>query len=406
MPTFHYQSLTTSGQTRQGTISATSRADALQQLSKRGETPTTIHASKRKARAAAATPTSHHPTMSKSAIATLIREIATAIEAGLPLMTALKTIRQQASGKGAPVILDHLIERVEAGDPLWKGAAEYGRPCDDMTVGMLRASEASGEMSKVLHQLADLMERTLELRREVTGALFYPALVFVLILISIAVLVTVLVPRLIEPMIATGNMELPWPTALLLDISDFIKMSWIWIIVGVALAVTVFRGWVKVPLNRIRFDRAKLQVPLVGRLLRDVAVARFTRTLGTLTASGLPILESLKITRDTLGNEALAHAIDEVQEQVTHGRSLAEPLERSGLFPAMLVQVVNLGERSGKLDEMLVHAATAFDRQVASSLKLLTKALPPFLIIFMAGLGGFVLAAILLPIMSLQSLVQ
>ena len=164
-------------------------------------------------------------------------------------------------------------------------------------------------------------------------------------------------------------------------------------------------AWTSRPAHRYRLDRRKLRAPLLGRLLRDVAVARFTRTLGTLVAAGLPILDALRITRDTLGNAALSRAIEEVEEQVTAGRSLADPLDRSGLFPPLLVQVVNLGERSGRLENMLLHAANAFDRQVNGSIKIFTKALPPLLLIVMASVGAFILAAILLPVLELQSLV-
>ena len=181
---------------------------------------------------------------------------------------------------------------------------------------------------------------------------------------------------------------------------------WIMILIGVGATVIGWRMWVSVPENRYTLDRFKLRIPLLGKLLRDVAVARFTRTLGTLTSAGLPILDSLRITRDTLGNAALANAVDEVQEKVSGGKPLAEPLEKSGLFPPLLVQVVNLGERSGKLEEMLLHSATAFDRQVNASLKIFTKALPPLLLIVMAALACFVLSAILLPLLELQSLVR
>ena len=166
-----------------------------------------------------------------------------------------------------------------------------------------------------------------------------------------------------------------------------------------------WRLWVRNPTNRYQVDRLKLKAPLVGPLLRDVAVARFTRTLGTLVAAGIPILDALRITRDTLGNAAMRDAIDDVQAKVTSGQALAEPLERSGLFPALLVQVVNLGERSGRLESMLMHAAGAFDRKVNGSIKLFTSALPPVLIMIMAVVGAFVLAAILLPLLELQSLV-
>jgi type II secretory pathway component PulF len=188
--------------------------------------------------------------------------------------------------------------------------------------------------------------------------------------------------------------------------AGFILNWWLWIIVGAVALFIAWRSWISVPQNRLKYDFVKLRTPLLGKLLRDVAVARFTRTLGTLTAAGLPILDALKITRDTLGNVALANAVDAVQEQVSSGKPLADPLEESGLFPPLLVQVVNLGERSGKLEEMLLHSATAFDRQVNASLIIFTKALPPILLIVMAALACFVLSAILLPLLELQSLIR
>jgi type II secretory pathway component PulF len=259
-------------------------------------------------------------------------------------------------------------------------------------------------MASVLHQLADLLERSVELRREVLGATFYPMIVAGLVVASAIILVTVLVPRLIEPL--AGQIELPWPTKVVLGIATFLESYWYICVGGLAVLWFGWWMWAAVPANRMWIDRIKLKSPLLGRLLRDVAVARFTRTLGTLTSSGLPILDALRITRNTLGNAALMAAIDETQDQVTSGKALADPLEASGLFPPLLVQVVNLGERSGRLDKMLLHAAGAFDRQVNTSIKLFTKALPPLLLICMASLGGFVLAAILLPLLELQALVQ
>jgi type II secretory pathway component PulF len=433
MPNYEYQSLTGQGERRGGVITASSRADAVQRILARGETATAVvevdkngspspkagrtaardpkkYKSTSAASGAAARPAfsfggTGRPSMKRADLATLIREIATAIEAGLPLMQSLVTVRKQAPGRAMPAILDHLIERVEAGDPLYIAAKDYGPPFDEMVVGMLRAADASGEMSQVLHQLADLLERSVELRREVTGATFYPAIVFFLILASVVVLVTVLVPKLIEPMVAQSGITLPWPTEVLLGAATFIESSWYYIVGAIVALVVGWRMWSRIPANRVLIDRTLLRIPVLGRLLRDVAVARFTRTLGTLTASGLPILDSLRITRNTLGNAALMRAIDEVQEQVTGGKSLADPLDRSGLFPALLIQVVNLGERTGRLDQMLLHAATAFDRQVKTSISLFTKALPPLLLVVMASLGGFVLAAILLPLLELQSMV-
>ncbi|MHC4446539.1 MAG: type II secretion system F family protein, partial [Planctomycetota bacterium] len=419
MPDFRYESLTRSGEARSGVMAASDQAEAVRLLTARGESATSLRALEAdgKARPAAGataapgagtylttaeawlprrlTARATRPVPRRAEVANLVRELATAIEAGLPLMQSLRTVRRQAAGKAMPAILDHLIERVEAGDTLHQAAREYGRPFDDMIVGMLRAADASGEMSKVLHQLADLLERSLELRREVLGATFYPMIVAGLIVVSVIILVTVLVPRLIGPLAGEANFQIPWPTQVVLGAATLVQHFWYVCLLGLAAAWIGWRLWTNVPANRHRVDRVKLRLPLVGRLLRDVAVARFTRTLGTLVSAGLPILDALRITRDTLGNKALMQAIDEVGEQVTAGRALADPLERSGLFPPLLIQVVNLGERSGRLENMLLHAAGAFDRQVASSIQLFTKALPPLLLIVMASIGAFILAAIL-----------
>jgi general secretion pathway protein F len=399
---FNFQSITSTGEIRTGILKGRDRADIVQQLSGLGETAIEINQVE-KSNKAMRTSSARKRKISRPEMAVMIRELATAQEAGLPLMHALKTIRRQAS-PAAGDVLDHFIQCVEAGEPLYKAAAEWGPPFDDLIVGMLHASDASGKMSTILHQLADLMDRSLELRRELLGAIMYPAIIASLIGVSGIVLVTVLVPRLIGTL--ASQMVLPWPTLVVMGFADFILNWWIWILIAFAISIIGWRSWISIPENRHRFDLLKLRVPLLGKLLRDVAVARFTRTLGTLTSAGLPIIESLRITRDTLGNTALANAVDAVQEQVSSGKPLADPLEESGLFPPLLVQVVNLGEKSGKLEEMLLHSATAFDRQVNASLKIFTKALPPILLIVMAALACFVLAAILLPLLELQSMVH
>ena len=403
MNDFRFDSLTSSGEMRSGILTGADRADIIRQLDRRGETATKVEQIIGRRKTAGSQKKRSRRTMSHNETATLIRELATALEAGLPLMQSLKTIRQQATTASAEV-LDHLIQGVEAGDPLYKAAKSWGKPFDDLIIGMLHAADASGNMSDILHQLADLMDRSLELRRELIGAIIYPAIIAGLIGISGIVLVTVLIPRLIGPL--AGEMELPWPTKVVMGFADFIAVWWPWM-VGIIFATIVgWKSWISLAENRLKLDRFKLRVPLLGPLLRDVAVTRFTRTLGTLTSAGLPILDGLSITKDTLGNAALAEAIENVQEEVRAGRPIAQPLERSGLFPPLLVQVVNLGERSGKLEEMLLHSATSFDRQVNASLKLFTKALPPILLIVMAGLASFVLAAILLPLLEMQSLVR
>ncbi|MSR44395.1 MAG: type II secretion system F family protein [Phycisphaerales bacterium] len=414
MQTFRYQGL--GGAASGGVIQAVNRADAMRQLSQQGIVPTALETSAplhgQSANASGEgmrrfafmlRSRTTRPTISRTDLTNFIREIATALEAGLPLMQSLRTVRRQATGRALPVILDFLIERVEAGVPLHQAAKEYGPPFDDMTVGMFRAADASGRNAEVLHQLADLLDRSVELKREVVGATVYPMLVAGLVSVSVVVLVTFVLPRLMAPITGQPGMVLPFPTRVLLGVASFITVWWWAIILAVVGGVIGWRRWVEQPRNRMLLDLTLLRTPILGVLLRDVAVARFTRTLGTLVSAGIPILQALRVVRDTLGNAAMMAAIDDVQELVTTGSSLADPLERSGFFPPLLIQIVNIGERSGRLEPMLMHAANAFDRQVNQSLKVFTKALPPILLIVMGVVAGFVLLGILLPLLQLQS---
>lgn len=404
MPSFYYEGLDADGETITGTISAPSKAAAMKRIHSEGRTPVSLSIASERTSGKATVQSSARPTIPKDELGNLIREIATAIEAGLPLMQAMVTVRRQAAGRKQAAILDFLIERVEAGRPLHEACAEYGMPFDDMIVGMVRAADASGRMDEVLHQLSDLLERSVELRRELVGAIVYPAIVAGLIAISVTIFVTILLPKLMEPLESSG-VPLPWPTLFLLSIAGFIGAWWWLIALTLIGGLFAWRAWANVDANRRRIDGTLLRTPILGKLLRDVAVARFTRTLGTLVSAGIPILTALKIVRDTLGNTVLMDAIDDVQERVSTGASLATPLERSGYFPPLLIQIVNIGERSGRLESMLLHAAGAFDRQVNSSLNMLTKALPPLLLMVMAVIAAFVLAAIMLPLMDMQEAV-
>ena len=238
--------------------------------------------------------------------------------------------------------------------------------------------------------------------RSVIGATIYPIIVACLIGVSIIIAVTFLLPRLMQPILGQPGVTIPIPTRVLLAFADFMH-DWWWLVLGGGLAgFLLLKRWIAVPDNRRKVDYALLKAPIIGPLLRDVAVARFTRTLGTLVSAGLPILSALKIVRDTLGNMVLMEAIDGVQEKVTTGQSLADPLERCGFFPPLLVQIVNIGEKSGRLEPMLIHAAGAFDRQVNTSLKIFTKLLPPVLLVGMSLIAAFVLSAILLPLLEMQ----
>jgi type II secretory pathway component PulF len=221
-----------------------------------------------------------------------------------------------------------------------------------------------------------------------------------LVCIAVVVIVTFIVPNVLKSL--PKGAELPLPTRIVQGAAGFVATYW-WLVL--LMAAGALWGWTKLyamPEFRMSFDRGLLKSPVLGRLLRDVAVARFTRTLGTLTAAGVPILQALRITKGTLGNRAMERVVDEVCEQVAAGRTIADPMERSGYFPPMLVQIVNLGERSGRLDEMLAQAAGAFEEKTETSVKLFTTALPPILVVGLAVVVGFVVLSILLPLLQAQ----
>lgn len=343
--------------------------------------------------------------MSRGDMASFVRELGTAVQAGLPLIQALRTIARQGRNQKQKAVLEKIISEVEHGRSLADAFASCGREFGDLVINMVRAGEASGKLEEVLHQAAELLDQDVKLRRSIMSATLYPFILLILLTLAVIVIVTFIVPRVLEPF--KGQvMVLPLPTRIVEAIAAFFGGYW-WIIIPAVVAGVYTLGVLYTqPAFRLKLDTILLKVPVLGRLLRDVAVARFTRTLGTLTSAGVPILQSLRITKGTLGNKAMEGVIDEVTEQVASGKTIADPMEKSGYFPPMLVQIVNLGERSGKLDEMLRQAAKSFEERTETSVKLFTTALPPVLVVILACCVGFLVLAILLPMLQAQDAIR
>lgn len=346
--------------------------------------------------------------MSRADAATFIRELATALSAGLPLVASLRTMSRQGRTQRQRAMLEEIIAAVEQGRSLAAAMLDWSSTFGELTVNLVRAGEVSGQLAEVLMQAADLLDKDLKLRRSLLGAILYPLIICVLVVIAIVVVITFIVPNILKQL-AGQAVALPLPTRIVQGVGEFFSAMWFGFVPGwlgslllIALAITLFRRYYTTPAGRLSIDTRLLNTPLLGRLLKDVAVARFTRTLGTLTAAGIPILAALRVTKGTLGNRAMESVIDEVAEQVTAGKTIAEPMEKSGYFPPMLVQVVNLGERTGKLDQMLSNAAKAFEERTEQSVKLFTTALPPILVVILACVVGFVVMAILLALLAAQ----
>jgi general secretion pathway protein F len=423
MPTFEYQPI---GGSNAAVIEATDRAAAVRQLREQGITPVSLKQVERRARrrdvpvdsaahsmrsaptrtSSVSVQNSRRRAMSRGEMASFIRELATAVMAGLPLVQALKTIARQGHSARQRAMLDHVIKEVEHGRSLGDAANSWGPPFTELTISLIRAGEMSGRLGDVLEQAANLLDRDLKLRRTLMSGLLYPAILGVLITIAVAVIVTVIVPRILAPLQGQlRNVKLPWPTRVVTGVTDFATSYW-WLITIVLVGGILWLGALyRNPTSRLAIDRFLLKTPVLGRVLRDVAVARFTRTLCTLVSSGLPALTALRATKATLGNRAMEVVIEQVCDQVSSGKTIADPMEKSGFFPPLLTQIVGVGERSGRLPQMLGQAANVFEDRTETSVKVFTTVFPPILIIIAAMIVGFVITAILLPLIQLQELI-
>ncbi|MBY0311807.1 MAG: type II secretion system F family protein [Phycisphaerales bacterium] len=425
MPAFRYEHMSTgSAGNASAVIEAPDRAAAVRLLRTRGITPIKVEPiSDREAKKSQADSSSQliiesRPSsaasepaapvrgkMSKSELSTFVRELATAVQAGLPLVQALKTIQRQIKAPGQKAVVGAIVHEVEHGKSLGDACAKVGKPFGELTVSLIRAGEVSGRLGEILEQTANLLDREIKLRRALVNGSIYPAILFVLIASAIGVIAGYIVPRIIRGMQGKlSESQLPFPTRVVLGVGDLFAGYWWLIAIVIFLVVFAIRQAYRTPSSRLSIDRGLLKVPVVGLVLRDIAVARFTRTLGTLVNAGLPALTALRITKSTLVNKAMEGVVEEVCEQVSSGKTIAEPMERSGYFPSLLTQIIGLGEKSGRLPQMLLQAAGVFEDRTENSMKLLTSLFPIVMVLIASVVVAFVMTAVLLPIMQLQDL--
>jgi type II secretory pathway component PulF len=417
MPTFRYSTGSSAA-----TIEAPDRASALRQLTSKGIAPSAFEElSARQARAAAslkpgmgagggatgAVARTARGKLSLSQTSAFIRELQTALSAGLPLIPALRTLkrsRDRSRSRTSAIeasMLAHLISEVEQGKSLAEACGAWGQPFDELQVNLLRAGEASGKLSDVMVQDADLLDRSLALRRSILSATIYPLMLTVLVTIAIVVVSVYIVPTVLKPL-ADNNVPLPWPTLVVKGFTDFITGYWYVVLGLIALGALGFRALRANPSSRLAMDGMLIRVPLLGPMLVEAAVARFTRTLGTLVTSGLPLLTALRLSTATITNNAMRKAAEAVADEVQAGKTIAEPMEKAGFFPPLLVQVVSLGERSGRLPELLNQAAVALEDRTQMRVRLFSEALRPILVVLIAFVVAFVVAAILFALLAMQ----
>jgi general secretion pathway protein F len=327
-------------------------------------------------------------------------QMSTALRAGLPLLNALEIIRDQQHKAAVRGMLDELAKSVSSGQSLSEAMAAYERVFSPLHLSMVRVGETGGILEQTTAQLAQLLARDEKVKTNMKNASAYPIFVLSLGLVSAVVVITWILPSVLDTM--REDIELlPWPTKLLMWLGGVMKAYGWLVVVLVAAGGYYLRRWIRSE-GRMKWDAFKLKVPILGAVLKTIAVGRFTRTLGALTKGGVTILEALGVVRDTLGNELLGREIDDVAEKVKTGTSLAAPLDESGYFPPLLVQIVSVGEQTGRLDELLLNAADTFDAEADAAVARFMAIFPAVLILMLALVIGFIVAAILLPIVMMS----
>ena len=333
------------------------------------------------------------------------RQLSTMIDAGLPLVQGLEILASQQENKTLKKILLDTKSDVEGGSTFADALKKHPKQFDRLFCNMVAAGEMGGILDDVLKRLADYMEKALRLKRKVKGALTYPIIVLAISALVIGVILIFVIP-VFEQMFSEFGGSLPLPTQMVVNLSNFVKSYFLVMIGVVVVMVFLFKKYYKTEKGKRVVDRLILKSPVFGPLLRKVAVAKFTRTLGTLINSGVPILESLNVAAGTADNKMVEEAIYNVRSSISEGRTIAQPLAESGIFPAMVVQMVSVGETTGALDQMLNKIADFYDEEVETAVDALTTMIEPFMIVFLGGTVGSIIIAMYLPIFAMAGAVS
>lgn len=409
MPVYAYKGVTQAGRKARGFVDAESARAARAKLRRDGvfltdlseSAASTAPAATGRPSAGASFSLARFRRISSLDLALATRQLATLIGAGVPLVQGLSALAEQVESVRLKGVVGQIRDRVNEGATLADAMAQAG-PFSDLYIGMVRAGEAGGALEQVLERLAEYLEGQVRLRNKVSSILIYPSVMFAFAVLVVGVLVTVVLPQITE-LLASLNKPLPFYTRAIIGLSEFAR-SWWWAVLLAAVGVGFgVRALVATERGRASFDRMKLRLPVVGRTVRLLAISRFTRTLSTLLAGGLPIVRALDISKHVANNVILGRAIDAARGSVTEGQSLAQPLRASGEFPPVVVYMVEVGERSGALESMLEKVAQTFEEQVETAVTRLTALLEPMLILLMVGIVVFIIAATLVPLLQLTS---
>jgi type IV pilus assembly protein PilC len=344
------------------------------------------------------------PKVKESDIIIFARQFSTMIDAGLPLLQCLDILYSQQENPTFKKQLKHIKESVESGETFADALKKYPKTFNELFINMISAGEAGGILDVILQRLSAYAEKMAKLKKQVKGAMTYPAITLAVAVIVVGVILVFVIP-VFEKMFSDMGSALPIPTQMVVTLSNFVVGHIIWIILGVIGAVFLFRQTYKSKKGRIFLDDLFLRLPVIGILIRKVAVAKFTRTTATMISSGVSILEALDIVGKTAGNKIIEFAISDVKVGISEGRSMADPLLESGVFPSMVCSMIAVGESTGALDVMMTKIADFYDDEVDQAVKNLTDMIEPFMLVFLGVVVGGLVIAMYLPIFSMAAAV-
>jgi type IV pilus assembly protein PilC len=345
------------------------------------------------------------PPVKEKDVILFARQFSTMIDAGLPIIQCLDILHSQQENKTFKVMLKEIKESVESGATLADSLKKYPKQFDDLFVNMIAAGEAGGILDTILRRLAAYMEKAAKLKSQVKGAMTYPVVTMVIAVIVVAVILVFVIP-VFQEMFADFGGELPGPTKLVVGASDFVKSKILYIIIGLIIFGFAFKKYYATQKGRETVDATMLRLPVFGLLIRKVAVAKFTRTMGTMLSSGVAILEALDIVAKTAGNTTIEKAVYHVRSGISEGRTMADPLMESGVFPSMVCQMISVGESTGALDAMLGKIADFYDEEVDQAVENLTSLIEPFMLVFLGTVIGGLVVAMYLPIFKMAGAIS
>ena len=397
MPKFTYKARNWDGKIVQSEIDGDSKEAVIAKLRDRGYFVTSITEKK-------AEIVLFQKKIKASEVSIFARQFATMIGAGVPHVRCLSILSAQNENPRFRDVISKVRQDVEAGANLSRALQSHPKVFSDLFINLVKAGEAGGILDEILDRLANYLESSEQLKQKVKGALTYPVVVLSIAIAVVVFLVTFVLPSFEAIFIDMGDAKLPTPTKMLLALSAFMNQYFILLVIAFAAVVIVIKKFLDTEKGKRFMDINLLKLPAIGPMLRKVAVAKFTRTLGTLIASGVPILQALEVTADTAGNVVISDAINKTRVGIREGESIAEPLKQSKVFPPMVVQMIAVGEETGELDGMLTKIADFYDQEVDTAVKGLTSIIEPLVIVFMGVVIGGIVMAIFMPMLELVNM--